>query len=117
MESKEKVESSHFTIELDQAKTDELSLTDLVTLNEYDFQIIKSANQNEQNTREIEQWKKELTQLYNTLYDTSKYSKIEYNSFLLTYFEKLKDDATNKELYESLSKVYFEIIYIDLIRI
>ena len=101
MESTEKVE----------VKT-ELSSTDLVALDE-NFKSIKLANQNAVSleSRQIEQWKRTLPQLYTSLYDTSVYMVIEDNRFLLNFFMKLKDDAIYKELYESLSKVYFERIY------
>lgn len=113
MESKEKVEGSDLqlsiTIEQDEAN---LSPKDLVALNK-DFHALKLTHRNAQNVdnRQIEQWKKELPQLYISLYDTSIYTRIEDNSFILTYFKKLKLDDTYKGLYESLSKVYFKIIY------
>jgi hypothetical protein len=116
MESTEKVECSDIqlsiTIEQDEVKTDELSSTDLVALDE-NLKSIKSANQNAVSfdSGQVEQWKRTLPQLYTSLYDTSVYTVIEDNRFLLSYFMKLKDDDTYKGVYESLSKVYFERIY------
>lgn len=68
-------------------------------------ELIKIVKENDTIENEsIEQWKQNLLHLFSSSYDTSVYSRIEDNSFLLSYYKKLKCSHFC-DFYESLNKV------------